>query len=43
MDPLMRRLPASLLGHMSRSNLSQLIQLLEMARRPCLGLPHGRE
>ena len=43
MDPLMRRLPPCLLGHMSRSKLSQLIRLLEMARRPCVGSQPGGE
>jgi DNA-binding MarR family transcriptional regulator len=35
MDPLIRRLPASLLGHMSAGNLRELIRLLETAREPC--------
>jgi DNA-binding MarR family transcriptional regulator len=38
MDPLVRHLPASLLGHMSHSDLSEMIRLLELARQPCLGV-----
>ncbi len=36
MDPVVRRLAPGLLGHIGRSDLSQMIRLLEMARRPCL-------
>lgn len=35
MDPLIRRFPASLLGHMSERDLRRLIRLLETARQPC--------
>jgi DNA-binding MarR family transcriptional regulator len=35
MDPLIRRLPASLLGHMSATDLQELVRLLETARQPC--------
>jgi DNA-binding MarR family transcriptional regulator len=35
MDSQIRRMHLSLLGHMSRSDLSQMIRLLELARRPC--------
>jgi DNA-binding MarR family transcriptional regulator len=35
MDPIIRRLPASLLGHMSAPDLQKLIRLLETARQPC--------
>ena len=34
MDPLVRRLPSSLLGNMSRSDLAEMIRLLELARQP---------
>jgi DNA-binding MarR family transcriptional regulator len=37
MDPLMQRLPAELLGHMSQAELTQMIRLLELARGPCKG------
>jgi MarR family transcriptional regulator, organic hydroperoxide resistance regulator len=37
MDPLIRRLPAGLLGHMSDAELRQMIRLLERARQPCTG------
>jgi DNA-binding MarR family transcriptional regulator len=37
MDPLIERMPAELLGHMSRAELTELIRLLEKARHPCLG------
>jgi len=43
MDPTIRRLPSSLLEHMSRSDLSGMIRLLEMARRLCLGSQPGGE
>ena len=36
MDPLIRKLPANLLGHISRAELTELIRLLELARHPCL-------
>jgi DNA-binding MarR family transcriptional regulator len=35
MDPLMQRLPTELLGHMSQDDLTEMIRLLELARRPC--------
>lgn len=35
MDPLIRRLPANLLGHLSAAELRDLIRLLELARRTC--------
>jgi len=38
MDPLVRQLHSSLLGHMSRSDLSEMIRLLELARLPCPGI-----
>jgi DNA-binding MarR family transcriptional regulator len=41
MDPLIRRLPATLLGHMSAADLRNLIRLLETARQPCThAAPH---
>jgi DNA-binding MarR family transcriptional regulator len=40
MDPLIRRLPASLLGHLSKVELTELIRLLELARLPC---PHAAQ
>ena len=43
MDPPIRSLPSSLLGHMSRSDLSQMIRLLETARRPCVGSHRSQE
>jgi DNA-binding MarR family transcriptional regulator len=36
MDPVIRKLPATLLGHMSRAELTEMIRLLELARHPCL-------
>jgi DNA-binding MarR family transcriptional regulator len=36
MDPLIKHLPATLLGHMSQLELKELIRLLELARQPCL-------
>ncbi len=33
MDPLIRRLPSSLLGHLSTAELNELIRLLELARQ----------
>jgi DNA-binding MarR family transcriptional regulator len=33
MDPLIRRLPAGLLGHLSAAELRELIRLLELARQ----------
>ncbi len=35
MDPTFRRLPVELLGHMKASDLSEMIRLLELARKPC--------
>jgi len=35
MDPTVRRIPRQLLGHVSRSDLAELIRLLELARRLC--------
>jgi hypothetical protein len=35
MDPLIRKLPANLLGHMSKDELTEMIRLLERARLPC--------
>ena len=35
MDPLIRRLPANLLGHLSAAELRELIRLLELARQTC--------
>jgi MarR family transcriptional regulator, organic hydroperoxide resistance regulator len=45
MDPLIGRLPATLLGHLSRADLRELIRLLETARQPCLahGSPKNRQ
>jgi DNA-binding MarR family transcriptional regulator len=37
MDPLIQRLPAILLGHMSKAELKEMIRLLELARVPCAG------
>jgi DNA-binding MarR family transcriptional regulator len=37
MDPLIQRLPGSLLGHMSKAELKEMIRLLELARVPCAG------
>jgi DNA-binding MarR family transcriptional regulator len=39
MDPLIRKLPANLLGHMSKEQLTEMIRLLELARHPCIGTP----
>ena len=36
MDPQIRRLPESLIGHMSQAELKELIRLLELVRDPCL-------
>ncbi len=35
MDPLIRKLPTNLLGHMSKNELTEMIRLLERARHPC--------
>ncbi len=35
MDPLIRKLPTNLLGHMSKNELTEMIRLLERARQPC--------
>jgi DNA-binding MarR family transcriptional regulator len=35
MDPLIRKLPANLLGHLSRAELTEMIRLFELARHPC--------
>jgi DNA-binding MarR family transcriptional regulator len=35
MDPLIQKLPATLLGHLSRAELTEMIRLLELARHPC--------
>lgn len=35
MDPVIRRLPEELLGHLSGPELAELIRLLELARQPC--------
>jgi DNA-binding MarR family transcriptional regulator len=35
MDPVVQRAPVDLLGHMSRVDLTEMIRLLELARRPC--------
>jgi len=37
MDPAIERLPAGLLGHMGRSDLDELVRLLEQARNGCGG------
>lgn len=37
MDPLIQRLPGTLLGHMSKAELKEMIRLLEVARTPCAG------
>ena len=34
MDPVIRRLPGELLGHLESQELSDLIHLLELARKP---------
>lgn len=35
MDPVIRRIPVELLGHMKNADLSEMIRLLEQARQPC--------
>jgi DNA-binding MarR family transcriptional regulator len=35
MDPLVQRVPAILLGHMSKAELKEMIRLLELARVSC--------
>ncbi len=35
MDPLVRRMPVELLGHLSGAELAELTRLLELARRSC--------
>jgi MarR family transcriptional regulator, 2-MHQ and catechol-resistance regulon repressor len=35
MDPLVRRMPVELLGHISGAELAELTRLLELARRHC--------
>ncbi len=42
MDPVIRRAPAELLGHMTRAELAQLIRLLESARQHCCDT-HARQ
>jgi DNA-binding MarR family transcriptional regulator len=37
MDPVIRRLPGELLGHLSGTELAEMIRLLELARQPCAG------
>jgi MarR family transcriptional regulator, 2-MHQ and catechol-resistance regulon repressor len=43
MDPLVRKLPASMLGHVSKADLRQLIRLLELARLRCPGTQPPKE
>jgi DNA-binding MarR family transcriptional regulator len=43
MDPLIRKLPANLLGHMSKEELTEMIRLLEVARHPCLSALNREE
>jgi len=35
MDPLVRRVPVELLGHISGAELAELTRLLELARQSC--------
>ena len=35
MDPLIRRIPVELLGHLSGNELTEMIRLLERARQSC--------
>jgi DNA-binding MarR family transcriptional regulator len=39
MDPVTDRVPRQLLGHMNEADLSELIRLLELARKSCEDLP----
>jgi DNA-binding MarR family transcriptional regulator len=39
MDPVIDRVPAELLGHMSRADQKELIRLLERARNGCANAP----
>jgi DNA-binding MarR family transcriptional regulator len=34
MDPVIRRLPRELMGHLNGAELTELIRLLELARKP---------
>jgi hypothetical protein len=34
MEPIIRRLPGELLGHLDGAELAELIRLLELARKP---------
>jgi DNA-binding MarR family transcriptional regulator len=41
MDPVIRKLPSTLLGHLSRTELTEMTRLLELARHPCTSAnPH---
>jgi DNA-binding MarR family transcriptional regulator len=42
MDPVVERAPGELLGHLSSTQLAQLIRLLELARRNCCGAQPGK-
>jgi DNA-binding MarR family transcriptional regulator len=42
MDLLIRKLPASLLGHLSKADLRELIRLLELARQRCPGVQSAK-
>jgi MarR family transcriptional regulator, organic hydroperoxide resistance regulator len=42
MDPLIQRLPGILLGHMSKTELKEMIRLLELARISCTGTEDQR-
>jgi len=37
MDPVVRNAPKELLAHLRRTDLSELIRLLELARQSCAG------
>jgi DNA-binding MarR family transcriptional regulator len=36
MDPVIQRMPAEMLGHLSAAELAEFVRLLELARMPCL-------
>ncbi len=37
MDPVIQRLPIELLGHLSKTDLAEMIRLMELARQTCCG------
>jgi len=39
MDPVVRRAPMELLGHLGRPELAEMIRLLELARQTCVDTP----